>query len=209
MPKPDVSDQRKAQILAAAHEVFGRRPYEDVTMRELIAHSGLSTGAVYWYFSGKEAILAALLEDMAAANLAVLERLQQETGPVAARLQAFFEHMIAQAQEMSSLYLTGAKYRAMLSSDPDTRATMERIGAAYRSGLQALIEEGMARGEFRPLPSAEVTTALLALYEGVMLLWVAAPAAVPLRESLQTAAELVLTGLTAGSYQAYRPHPTP
>ncbi|MCS7039194.1 MAG: TetR/AcrR family transcriptional regulator, partial [Caldilineales bacterium] len=67
MPKPDVSDQRKAQILAAARDVFGRRPYEAVTMREIIAQSGLSTGAVYWYFPSKEAILTALLEDMAAA----------------------------------------------------------------------------------------------------------------------------------------------
>lgn len=196
MPKPDVSDQRKAQILAVARDLFGRRPYEAVTMREIIAHSGLSTGAVYWYFPGKEAILAALLEELAAANLAVLERLRQETGPVAVRLQAFFDHMVAQAQEVSSLYWTGAKYRAMLSSDPDTRAAMERIGAAYRAGLQALIEEGINRGEFRPFPPAEVTTALLALYEGIMLLWVMAPAATPLPESLQTAARLVLAGLT-------------
>lgn len=196
MPKPDVSDQRKAQILAVARDVFGRRPYEAVTMREIIAQSGLSTGAVYWYFPSKEAILTALLEDMAAANLAVLERLQQEPGPVVARLRAFFDHMASQAQAVSSLYLTGAKYRAMLSTDPDTRAVMERIGAAYRAGLQALIEEGIARGEFRPFAPAAVTTALLALYEGIMLLWVAAPATVPLQESLQTAAQLVLAALT-------------
>jgi len=65
MPKPDVSEQRKAQILAAAWRVFAQNPYEKVTMRQIIAQSGLSAGGVYWYFKSKEEILAALLLQMA------------------------------------------------------------------------------------------------------------------------------------------------
>ena len=55
-------DSRRAQILAAAVRRFAVAGFRATTMRDICRESGLSTGAVYVYFRGKEEILAACTE---------------------------------------------------------------------------------------------------------------------------------------------------
>lgn len=195
MPKPDVSDQRKAQILDAALRVFSRQPYEAVNVREIAREAGLSVGGVYWYFQSKDEILAALLQRQAEENLALLHALVETDAPAAQRLNLLFEQILNQVDTVSQLYLMGAKYHVMLSRDPASRRLMDSIGAGYLQGIAALIEQGIARGEFAPLNPQEAAQAFLGAYEGLMLLWVISPESVRLKESLQAAAQLLLAGL--------------
>jgi AcrR family transcriptional regulator len=195
MPKPDVSDQRKPQILAAALRVFSRLPYEAVSVREIAREARLSIGGIYWYFKSKDEILAALLQQLAEENLALLRRLVESDAPAAPRLTRLIEYMAEQVETVSPLYLTGAKYHVMLSADPSSRSLMEQIGAAYREGIAALIEQGIARGEFARVNPAEAALALISAYEGLMLLWVISPQTMRLKEAMQTAAQLLLRGL--------------
>jgi hypothetical protein len=83
----------------------------------------------------------------------------------------------------------------MSSSNPEMRAAMERVGAGYQTGLQAIIEQGIARGEFVQVNPQDAATALIGAYEGLMLLWVMSPKTMRLKESMQTAAQLLLAGL--------------
>jgi AcrR family transcriptional regulator len=197
MPKPDVSDQRKEEILGAAREIFARKPLKDVKMKEIARKAGLSVGGVYWYFKGKDEIIHALLLQNAETNIAALKALSETDAPALARLQLFFEQVVGQVINLSELYLTGAKYQSMTSPNPQTRAVMQKIAAGYQSGVQAIIEQGMARGEFIQVNPQDATTALIGAYEGLMLLWVMSPKTMRLKESMQTAAQLLLAGLCA------------
>src|SRR5436305_3441117 len=51
------------ELLTAALEVFARRGYRDAGVDEIAGEAGYSKGALYWHFSGKEELLAALLEE--------------------------------------------------------------------------------------------------------------------------------------------------
>lgn len=196
MPKPDVSDQRKTQILEAARRVFSKRPYEEVSVREIAKKAALSVGGVYWYFKSKEEILAALLRQNAENNIVLIQRLLEADAPVTSRLQIIFEQVVEQVSNLSQLYLTGAKYHAMLSREPETVTLMEQIGVGYRAGLTTLIEQGIERGEFQPVNAAELASAMIGMYEGVMLLWVMSPQNIQLKETMLTGAQLMLAGLT-------------
>jgi len=103
--------------------------------------------------------------------------------------------LAGQSENLSYLYLNGAKYHAMLSASPSTHAIMEKIGEGYRRRLQAIIEQGMTSGEFPPMESESVANALLGAYEGLMLLWVISPTESNLAENLRSAAHLLLSGL--------------
>ena len=63
-PRPDVSEARKEQILAAALAVFSRLGLAQARMDDIVAEAGLSKGAIYWYFTGKDEIIAAILESI-------------------------------------------------------------------------------------------------------------------------------------------------
>lgn len=204
MPKPDVSEQRTAQILEAARKIFTSEPYEAVTMRDIAHTARLSVGGVYWYFQSKEDILAALLERNADANLALMRQTLAVDEPASRRLLLIFEFIAGQVEGQSQLYLMGAKYRAMLSRNPQTHAALDRLGADYRAGLAALIGQGVERGEFAKVDADQAAAAFMGLYEGLMLMWVMSPKTLSLKENLQAAARMMMAGLMCVEHQIDR-----
>lgn len=68
-----VVTRTREAILDAAASVFAERGYHDATMKDVASAAGYSAPALYNYFGSKEAIFAALLERVHAANLAVLD----------------------------------------------------------------------------------------------------------------------------------------
>jgi len=53
------SDETRTRILAAAIDLFRRQGFEATTMREIAASAGMATGAAYYYFDSKDAIVLA------------------------------------------------------------------------------------------------------------------------------------------------------
>ena len=61
-PRPDVSEERKNQILEAAIAVFARLGFQQARMDDIARQAGLSKGALYLYYTSKDAIITALLK---------------------------------------------------------------------------------------------------------------------------------------------------
>ena len=55
---------RRAQILDAATSVFARLGYHGSRMDDIVQASGLSKGAIYWYFKSKEEIAVELVRQL-------------------------------------------------------------------------------------------------------------------------------------------------
>jgi AcrR family transcriptional regulator len=53
-------EARKSQIVDAAWTCFARNGYHRTTMQDIATEAGLSAGAIYRYFDGKEAVLVAI-----------------------------------------------------------------------------------------------------------------------------------------------------
>ena len=64
MPRPDVSDERKTQILAAAAELFSRNGIHASSMTEIALSAKLSKAAVYHYYDSKDAMVEALVRQL-------------------------------------------------------------------------------------------------------------------------------------------------
>lgn len=62
MTTPAKGDETRARILAAALELFRQRGFEGTTMREIAASAGVATGAAYYYFDSKDAIVLAFYD---------------------------------------------------------------------------------------------------------------------------------------------------
>lgn len=57
------AETRRAEILAAAVELFHERGYDATTVQHIATAAGVAAGTVYLYFSSKEAVLHALHAD--------------------------------------------------------------------------------------------------------------------------------------------------
>lgn len=62
---------RREKILAAATDLFGRVPFDDVSYNDLADHAGVPLGSLYHFFPSKLAVCAALAQEFGA--LYVLE----------------------------------------------------------------------------------------------------------------------------------------
>lgn len=59
---------RRAEIIDAALRCFARSGYQRTTMADIISESGLSAGAIYGYFGGKQELLVAVADHVLGAR---------------------------------------------------------------------------------------------------------------------------------------------
>lgn len=57
-------DARRQQILGAARRCFTRNGFQATSMQDIFAEAGLSAGAVYSHFTGKDEIITAIAEEV-------------------------------------------------------------------------------------------------------------------------------------------------
>lgn len=156
------AEARPDEILDAALEEFSARGFETARLDDIAAKAGLSKGALYLYFDGKEAILEALIERQVAPIARAMRGLAEAglatpESTLGALLVAF--HTVLRQPEIAAVP------KIVFSVAP----RFPGIAAFYR---QNVIEEGLAaiaalhragveKGVFRPADS--MTAARLVL----------------------------------------------
>src|SRR5512146_1921013 len=76
-PRPNVSDERKSQIINAAEEVFTRKGFEEARMDDIAEETGLSKGTLYLYFKSKDDLILSILDRIFQLDFRRLEKLNQ------------------------------------------------------------------------------------------------------------------------------------
>ncbi|MFI8951602.1 ScbR family autoregulator-binding transcription factor [Streptomyces sp. NPDC053750] len=56
------AEQTRATILGAAADLFDRHGYESTSLSEIVAHAGVTKGALYFHFAAKEDLAQAIME---------------------------------------------------------------------------------------------------------------------------------------------------
>lgn len=112
MVKEAKTTQRRRKILDAAARVFERDGLAKASMRAIAQEAGVTTGAIYPLFDGKEDLYAALLEEsLVRLQSAVAIASAQESDALSALMaaaQAFFDYYAQHPFESSmGLYLYG------------------------------------------------------------------------------------------------------
>jgi AcrR family transcriptional regulator len=195
MPRPDVSDERRQQIIDAAIAVFIRQGYRKTTMPDIAKQAKLSIGGIYWYYTSKDSILDAILERLFQDDHAALALLSDSATPAAERMRAFARQYLEDYPRFAWLNAVGLEFYAAAAHEPKARAAIGAYFAHYRRALVALIEDGVARGEFRPVNAADAANALIALEEGLSILVVVDPASTHWQASFALGIDLLIDGL--------------
>ncbi|MCQ4160375.1 TetR/AcrR family transcriptional regulator [Roseomonas sp. GC11] len=89
---------RRRQILEAAERVFAETGFEGASMAALAAAAGLPKANLHYYFGTKEALYAALLNDLLDLWLSATDRIRPESDPAEA-LAAYVRAKMAWSRE--------------------------------------------------------------------------------------------------------------
>jgi AcrR family transcriptional regulator len=85
------SDATRGRILDAALQLFRDQGFEATTMREIAESAGVATGAAYYYFDSKDAIVLAFYDQAQKDMTARLEEVFDASRDLAARLRGILE----------------------------------------------------------------------------------------------------------------------
>lgn len=156
-------DERRRQLLEASTRVFTERSYDEVSMSEIAATAGISKGLLYHYFTSKQELFRATLEDAASDIAARIEPdLSLPPGErVAASVDAYLDWI--EGHE--------ASYVRLIEDAGSVSEVRELVGRV-REDTAMLIAMQAVRGD---PPRSLVTAALgwLWLLDGVCLDWLA------------------------------------
>ncbi|MFW5640782.1 MAG: TetR/AcrR family transcriptional regulator [Thermodesulfobacteriota bacterium] len=72
-------DERREEIIKAARELFHSKEYDKATMQDLMKILNIAKGTIYHYFSSKEELLEAVVEDLMDEELVKKKKLVKES----------------------------------------------------------------------------------------------------------------------------------
>lgn len=197
-PRPDVSEERRNQILEAAVTVFAQQGFHESRMDDIARQAGLSKGALYLYYKSKDAIIAALLKYLFAQESKRLQAFVEadNTRSVRERIVSLTHQLTALMKWMSAMRPIAFEFYAVAGRQKEVRLFLRDYYREYRVKLGSLIQHGIERGEFRVVDAEAIATTLIALYEGHALLFFVDPQDdTSWAEHVDVSVQLLLEGL--------------
>jgi AcrR family transcriptional regulator len=193
-PRPDVSEERREQILEAAGTVFARMGVRDARMDDIVSEASLSKGGVYWYFKSKDELVAAFIERLLARSVEDLRQFLASDQPFAQRMFAV-AHYVAADFRGSKLRGVVLEFYGLAARDAQVRRRVRAYLDRFIELFAAMIAQAIERGECRPVDPHKTATAIEATYEGLTLLWLLDTTGFQVDEMIAHATELLLNSL--------------
>ncbi len=198
-PSSERAEVRRNQILNAAMLVFAQRGFTAARMDDIVEACGLSKGTLYWYFESKDALILGLLKRLLASQLQYVQVLTSSASPIYERfllIVRYFTDELAQFPALASLLL---EFYALAARQPTARQLVHDFFGQYRQALEALLSQGIELHEVRAVDPAEAAQQLLALGEGLLLLYAFGSLTTPLPQAFANMGRLLLEGLQVPS----------
>jgi AcrR family transcriptional regulator len=165
---------KKTRIVEAAARVFAQKGFFGTVVADIAVEAGVGKGTIYEYFKSKEDLFFAVFEWLVnATGTEATVSVAAMQGSAAERLKAFGEALLKAWDDKGDLYTLVMEFWAASGSSQ----MRERFKLAFREGyreyraaIAALIEEGVASGEFRPdLDAAAIAAALVGAADALLL----------------------------------------
>jgi AcrR family transcriptional regulator len=155
------ADERRAEIVRLAAELFDREGYHQTSMERLAAAAGVAKPTLYHYFSGKEEILGEIHRQFIEPLIARHERrLGFSLRPRQLLLEAMGDVLELMETHRGHVRVFFEHYREL---PPDAHAAVKRRRDHYESLIEAVIERGVAEGEFRAANTRLTTLAVFGM----------------------------------------------
>jgi AcrR family transcriptional regulator len=168
------------RIVAAAVRVFSDKGFHSSTIADVCHESGLSVGAIYTYFSSKEALFRQSCDVIAARGLDELAERLARASSTAERLTIAIDLFIETIDEYAGApgQVSLVQAWAAAEREPGVREMLAARRERLVGAGQLLLREGMASGELPAwLDVDAVTRGFLGLLDGLLLQRIEAGAA--------------------------------
>ncbi|MEK5391316.1 TetR/AcrR family transcriptional regulator [Margalitia sp. FSL K6-0131] len=169
----EYKENRKKLILESALKCFAEKGFELATIDDICARSGMSKGSIYNYFKTKDDIYIQLMNEQTKANFDYFQEHFKTISNATEKLQFLFKtyREVSLTEDFKHLMLVHGEFWLSSSRKKEIRSIMlERYQNVYKSFVIAILEEGIASGEFRKdIDSSVISTIFWTYVDGICL----------------------------------------
>lgn len=167
-------EERKHKLLISAKKIFYEFGFQGTKITTITNDAGLSTAAFYLYFKSKVEVYRLLsiegtkiLTGMVQQALSNhLQTCEEKIGALAAAYIQFFTDEREYFDIITVHHLGHKDFFANMN----LVTQLENMSLELLKTLSAIIQEGVAKGEFRPLDSWKTAVTLWGMMDGVLLM---------------------------------------
>jgi AcrR family transcriptional regulator len=137
------SEGTKDEIIRAAAKMFAAQGYEATSLDSIAAEAGMTKATLYYHFSSKETIYAAVLTRYLAEAKERLEEVRREGGGIPKVFEGVIEALLDDTLSPSKRYV---QYQEIIRIEPDIRAIVRRAQRDYETTLARIVEDAQDAG---------------------------------------------------------------
>lgn len=164
--KQSCADRRRQQVLDAAAECFRRYGFHGASIAQISKTAGMSSGHIYHFFPGKEAIIGALVERKVCRAIESAEYLEQKTDIFEALLDKTERGLEENTEpEEAALWL---EIWAEAARNPEVAEVVRREDAVIKAHVLELEDRARrARGLTSRVDPDAAAEVIMALFKGL------------------------------------------
>jgi AcrR family transcriptional regulator len=198
---PKVSDEykenKRQELLASAMSCFAEKGYQAATIDDIVAHSGMSKGAVYNYFKSKEEIYLTLRDQATQRNFEKLKREIDNKSSAKEKLAQVFSiysDIAYMDQSFLDRHCVQIEFYMNASRHEELNERMRENGKVFRGFLIDIVEEGKRTGEFREdVDGYLVAEAFWSFTDGMFLHLLVEKEQYPFKRLYETVGNMILS----------------
>lgn len=156
-------EARPAEILDAALAVFAEKGFAAARLEQVAKAAGVSKGTLYLYFDSKEALFEAVVRSAIVPRIADAEALLRDHRGSAAELLGALYRRFASVMADEQVSAIPKLVIGEAGNFPDlAKFYLREVVSRGLRLMGAVLELGVARGEFRPMNVAHTTRLMIA-----------------------------------------------
>jgi AcrR family transcriptional regulator len=161
---------RYIQILEAAARQFSKKGYHVATTKDIAEELGIQQGSLYYYIKSKEAALEQICLVAIEGYVAFSEEIRRSRRSPRQKVQDVVAHHLRTIQDRPEFFKVFMNHRHGLREE--VRREIGRQTREYEKNIEAIIRQGVRKGEFRSaIDCAHATLALLGMCNFVAVWW--------------------------------------
>ncbi len=163
-------EARRDQIVNAAWACFARKGYHQTTMQDIATEAGLSAGAIYRYYPGKEAVLKALNERSQEMGRALVELARSQAGGSLDALEVIGQTMLSYFNDpmVETTSRVNIEIFPEIIRNDQLRASVREELTFWHRAVTQMLSEAKERGQLKAEVDPDSLAALLiCAWEGV------------------------------------------
>lgn len=149
----EYKEKKRQEILHSAHACFAKKGFEASTVDDIVAHSGISKGAIYNYFKSKDEIYLALMDGQTNESGTKFTKAISKRETALDKLNYLIDAYLnndPNDEENKDHALVHFEFRLYSTRKPDLKkALTERYKSFFVNLLVGIIKEGQSTGEFK------------------------------------------------------------